>query len=277
MSRQKGHLSGATNKMAQVLNPKDIARVIDHSLLRPDATYADIKRLCEEAQQFGFYSICIHPSFIKKAKEFLKGSSVRVTTVIGFPLGMTLTEVKVYEAMHATLIGVDELDIVINIGALKSGDWVTVRKDISDVIMATRGIIHKTIIETCYLDDNEKKKVVKIALDAGSEFIKTSTGFGPHGARLRDIRLIKSIVGDTAGIKAAGGIRTPGRVLDMLKAGVTRIGTSAGVQIIRGLKESSVKSYVFTKRKGKKGEKIEGRESIKGKEESPREGTRNAN
>lgn len=266
MLRQKDHLFGDTNKMALMLNPKDIARVIDHSLLRPDATYADIKRLCEEARQFGFYSICIHPGFIKKAKEFLKGSSVRVTTVIGFPLGMTLTEVKVYEAMHATLIGVDELDIVINIGALKSGDWLTVKKDISDVIMATRGHIHKTIIETCYLDDNEKKKVVKIALDAGSEFIKTSTGFGPHGARLRDVRLIKSIVGDAAGIKAAGGIRTAVRFLDMLKAGATRIGTSAGVQIIRGLKENSRKATSLQNVRLKKEKKHEGRKNIKGKD-----------
>lgn len=211
----------------------DIAGLIDHTLLRADATFTDIKRLCEEALKYGFHSVCINPIFIKIAKELLKGSSVRVTTVIGFPLGMTLTEVKVYEAMNATLLGADELDIVINIGALKSGDWKTVRKDISDVIMATRGLVHKTIIETCYLSDNEKKRVVEIALDAGSEFIKTSTGYGPHGAQVRDIRLIKSIVGDAAGIKAAGGIRTPRRVLDMLKSGATRIGTSAGVRIIR--------------------------------------------
>jgi deoxyribose-phosphate aldolase len=129
-----------------VLNRKDIAELIDHTLLRPDASYIDIKRLCEEALQFGFYSVCINPCFIKMAKELLKDSNVRVTTVIGFPLGMTLTEVKVYEAMNASLLGADEIDIVINIGALKSGDWETVRKDISDVIMATKGLIHKTII-----------------------------------------------------------------------------------------------------------------------------------
>jgi deoxyribose-phosphate aldolase len=254
MSRQKGHLSGDTNKMAQMLNPKDIAGLIDHSLLSPDATYADIERLCEEAWQFGFYSVCVNPSYISKAKEFLKGSKVKITTVIGFPLGMTLTEVKVYEAMNASLIGADELDIVINMGALRSGDWETVRKDISDVIMATRGLIHKTIIETCYLNDKEKRKVVEIALDAGSEFIKTSTGFGPHSARVEDIRLIKSIVGDAAGIKAAGGIKTPGIVLDMLKAGATRIGTSVGVQIIRGLQENK-ELHFYEKPKSKKGER----------------------
>jgi len=221
----------------KVLNQEDIASVIDHTLLRPDAMYADIKRLCEEAIQFGFYSVCINSCFIEMTKELLNGSNVRVTTVIGFPLGMTSTEVKVYEAINSSLLGADELDIVVNIGALKSGDWDTVRKDLSDVIMATKGLIHKTIIETCYLDDNEKRKVVETALGAGSEIIKTSTGFGPQGAKIRDIRLIKGIVGDAAGIKAAGGIRTLRRVIDMLNAGATRIGTSTGVKIMKDFKE----------------------------------------
>jgi len=220
------------------LKPKDIAGIIDHTLLRPDATYAEIKKLCEEAQYFGFYSVCIHPSFIKMVREFLKGSNVRVTTVIGFPLGMTLTDVKVYEAMQASLFGADELDTVINIGALKSGDLGTVKREISDVIVATEGKVHKIIIETCYLNKYEIKKVVEIALEAGSEFIKTSTGFGSYGARVRDVRLIKHIVGDAAGIKAAGGIRTPGRLMNMLEAGATRIGTSAGVKIIEALERS---------------------------------------
>jgi len=220
-----------------VSNRGSIAGLIDHTLLKPDATYTDIKRLCEEAIQFGFYSVCINPYFIQLAKELLKGINVRVTTVIGFPLGMTLTEAKVFEAMNASLLGADELDIVVNIGALKSGDWKTVRKDLCDVIMTTKGIIHKTIIETCYLDDNEKKKVVEIALGAGSAFIKTSTGFGPQGVKISDVRLIKSIAGDAAGIKAAGGIRTLRRVIDMLNAGATRIGTSAGVKIMREFKE----------------------------------------
>ncbi len=214
------------------MTKKDLAGLTDHTILKPDATHEDIKRLCEEALQFGFYSVCINPGFIKLAKELLKYSDVRVTTVIGFPLGMTLTEVKVYEAMNAYLLGADELDIVINIGALKSGDWDTVRKDISDVIMATKGLIHKVIIETCYLNDDEKKKVVKLALEESSEFIKTSTGFGLRGAQLSDIRLIKDIVGDIAGIKAAGRIKTLSQVLELLEAGATRIGTSAGVKIL---------------------------------------------
>jgi deoxyribose-phosphate aldolase len=217
------------------LEQKDIARLIDHSLLKPDATYADIKSLCDDALQFGFHSVCIQPHFVKPVKELLRYSDVRVSTVIGFPLGMTLTEVKVYEAMNVSLLGADELDIVINIGALKSGDWETVRRDISNVITATKGFIHKTIIETCYLNNDEKRKVVEISLEAGSEFIKTSTGFGPRGALVKDIKLIKGIVGDAAGIKAAGGIRTLKHVLNMLKAGATRIGTSAGVNILREL------------------------------------------
>ena len=216
-----------------MLNRATIARSIDHTLLRADATYGDIDNLCKEALDFGFHSVCINPSLVKNAKAFLKDSEVKVTTVIGFPLGGTLTDVKVYEAMNAALLGTDELDIVVNIGALKSGDWKTVRKDLSDVIMATRGLIHKAIIETCYLNEDEKRKAVVTALDAGAEFIKTSTGFGPKGAEIEDVRLIKSIVGDRAGIKAAGGIRTLKQVVDLIEAGATRVGTSSGARIMK--------------------------------------------
>jgi deoxyribose-phosphate aldolase len=218
-----------------VLNRETIARSIDHTLLRSDATHGDIENLCKEAFDFGFHSVCISPFFVKIAKEALKDSEVQLTTVIGFPLGSTLTDVKVFEAMNVALLGADELDIVINIGALKSGDWKTVRKDLSDVIMATRGLIHKAIIEICYLNEDEKKKAVMTALDAGSEFIKTSTGFGPKGAEIEDVRLIKSLVGDKAGIKAAGGIRTLKQVVDFIEAGATRIGTSSGVGIMKEL------------------------------------------
>jgi deoxyribose-phosphate aldolase len=216
-----------------VLTRETIARSIDHTLLRADAIQRDIEKLCKEALDFGFHSVCINLSFVKSVKEFLKDSEVKVTTVIGFPLGGTLTDVKVYEAMNGALLGADELDIVVNIGALKSGDWKTVRKDLSDVIMATRGHIHKAIIETCYLTGDEKKKAVMTALDVGAEFIKTSTGFGPKGAEIEDVRLIKSIVGDRAGIKAAGGIRTLKQVVDLIEAGATRIGTSSGARIMK--------------------------------------------
>jgi deoxyribose-phosphate aldolase len=220
-----------------VLNRETIAGAIDHTLLSSDATYGDIDNLCKEALDFGFHSVCINPSFVKRSKDLLNDSAVKVTTVIGFPLGADLTDVKVYEAMNGALLGADELDIVINISALKSGDWKTVRKDLSDVIMATRGLIHKAIIETCYLNEDEKKKAVMIALDAGAEFIKTSTGFGPKGAEREDVRLIKSLVGDGAGIKAAGGIRTLKQVVDFIEAGATRIGTSSGVGIMREIQE----------------------------------------
>jgi deoxyribose-phosphate aldolase len=218
------------------MKQKDLAKLIDHTLLRPDASYADIKRLCEEALQFCFHSVCVYPYYTGIVKALLKGSNVRITTVIGFPSGMTTTDEKILEAMNAALAGADELDIVINIGALKSKNWHVVTKDISDVIAATKGLIHKVIIETCYLTIAEKKKVVETALDAGAEFIKTSTGFGPKGAQTGDIRLIKSIVGDKAGIKAAGGIRTLEQVLAMLDAGASRIGTSSSVRIIKELK-----------------------------------------
>jgi deoxyribose-phosphate aldolase len=214
---------------------KDLAKLIDHTLLRPEASYTDIKRLCEEALQFGFHSVCVYPYYVGFVKDLLKGSNVHVTTVIGFPSGMTTTEEKVLEAMNAALAGADELDIVINIGALKSGSWDVVTKDISNVIAATKGLIHKIIIETCYLTTAEKRKIVEISLDAGAEFIKTSTGFGPKGAQTRDIRLIKSIVGDKAGIKAAGGIRTLKQVQAMLDAGASRIGTSSSVKIMKEL------------------------------------------
>ena len=256
------------------MNLRDIGGIIDHSLLRPDATYTDLKRSCAEAHQFGFYSVCIHPGFIRKAKEFLKDTKVRITAVIGFPLGMSPTEVKVYEAMNASLEGADELDMVINMGALKSGDWKTVKSDIADIIMSTKGLIHKTIIETCYLDLSEKMKVVEFALDAGSEFIKTSTGFGPDGARVEDVKLIRSIVGNAAGIKAAGGIRTLTQVLDMLKSGATRIGTSAGVEIVKEWKRNMREAMSFKKTNLKKEREIEGRKSVKRKDQSPRKGTR---
>jgi len=218
-----------------MMKRKDLAKLIDHTLLRPEASYADIERLCEEALQFEFHSACVYPYYVSFVKDLLNDSNVHVTTVIGFPTGMTTTEEKVLEATNAALAGADELDIVINIGALKSDNRDVVTKDISDVIAATKGLIHKIIIETCYLTTAEKRKIVEISLDAGAEFIKTSTGFGPKGAQTKDIRLIKSIVGDKAGIKAAGGIRTLKQVLAMLEAGATRIGTSAGVSIMKEL------------------------------------------
>lgn len=213
---------------------QDIVRLIDHTLLRADATLADIERLCEEAERYGFYSVCVNPHYVKKAKEQLKGTAVKVTTVVGFPLGMDLTDVKVFEAMLCAMAGANELDIVMNVGAARDGLWDIVTQDLADVVAATDELVHKAIIETCYLTEYQKKAAVESVLRAGAEFVKTSTGYGTAGAKVEDVRLIKSIVGDRAGIKAAGGIRTLKQVEEMVAAGATRIGTSSGVEIVEG-------------------------------------------
>lgn len=210
----------------------DIARFIDHTLLRADATEADVRRLCAEAVRYGFVAVCVNPCFVERARGFLSDSPVRVATVVGFPLGAGLTEVKVYEAMRASLTGADELDVVMNIGAAREGRWRAVLKDLSDVVAATRGLVHKVIIEAFYLSEDEKRRAAETALEAGAALIKTSTGYAPGGATVEDVRLIKEVAGDRAGIKAAGGIRTYEQALRMIEAGATRIGTSSGVAII---------------------------------------------
>ena len=219
----------------------DIARLIDHSCLRPDATRKDIEQLCEEAKEYNFYSVCVHPSYTKIAGECLSGSTIHIASVIGFPLGMSLSKVKIYEAIEAVLSGADELDIVINIGEAKSHGWDSVEKEITDIITATHGAVHKIIIEACYLTDNEKKSACRAVMNAGAQFIKTSTGFGPSGALIKDVKLIKSLTRGKVGIKAAGGIRTLQEVKEYMKAGATRIGSSSGVKIMKeaALKEKS--------------------------------------
>lgn len=211
----------------------DIAKHIDHSLLKPDATDSDIAQLCREAGEYGFYSVCIHPSFLNMAREALFKTPVKLVSVIGFPLGMTLSRVKIHEAMEAVLNGADELDIVMNIGLAKSGNWEAVEKEIADIVTATGGAGHKIIIETCYLTDDEKAKACTAVMNSGAAFIKTSTGFGPTGATVEDVKLIKSLTRDKIGIKAAGGITTIKEVKALLDAGAVRIGTSAGVSIMK--------------------------------------------
>lgn len=210
----------------------NIAKLIDHTLLKPDATETDIKKLCDEAKKYGFFSICVHPFFIKPSREMLSGTDVKLITVIGFPLGMTLTQVKIYEAMEAVLMGANELDIVINLGAVKVNNWKAVKKEISDLITATPGVTHKIITENYYLTDDEKIKVSLAVMEAGAEFIKTSTGFAPAGATIEDVSMIKAATKGKIGIKAAGGIKTLKDVLNFVKAGATRIGTSSGVDIM---------------------------------------------
>lgn len=211
----------------------NIAKLIDHTLLKPDTTKTDIKRLCDDAKKYGFFSVCVHPFFIKTAREILSGTGIKITTPIGFPLGMTLPQVKIYEAMEAVLMGADELDIVINLGEVKANNWEAVKKEISDLITATPKVVHKIIIETCYLTDDEKIKASLTTMEAGAEFIKTSTGFAPTGAVIGDVAMIKTATKGKMGIKAAGGIRNLKDVLSFVEAGATRIGTSSGVDIMR--------------------------------------------
>ncbi|WP_457752977.1 deoxyribose-phosphate aldolase [Thermococcus sp.] len=216
----------------------DIAKYIDHTNLKPYATKEDIIRLCEEAKKYGFYAVCVNPYRVKLAKETLKGTDIKVASVIGFPLGATPTEVKVFEAKKALEDGADELDMVINIGALKDGDYDYVRRDIEEVVKVAheKGAIVKVIIETCYLTDEEKEIACKLAMEAGADFVKTSTGFGTGGATVEDVKLMRRVVGDKLGVKAAGGIRTYEQALEMIKAGANRIGTSSGVKIVEGAK-----------------------------------------
>lgn len=216
---------------------EDIAGVIDHTNLKADATEKDIIQLCDEAVTHGFFSVCVHPSFLRKAAEELSGRGPRVSTVIGFPLGLTLTQVKVFEAVEAVLNGADELDIVINPGWAGSDSWNAVEKEISDVVAATPGIVHKVIIETCYLSDSQKKRAAQAVVNSGGEFVKTSTGFAPAGAVLDDVALLKTVTKDVVGIKAAGGIQHAKDVRAFLNAGASRIGTSSGVQIMKEMKD----------------------------------------
>ncbi len=213
----------------------NIANLIDHTLLKPGTSLKDIERLCAEAKKYGFFLVCIHPCFIKTAKKILGGSSVRITTVIGFPFGATFSEVKVFEAMKSVHEGADELDMVMNISAAKAGRWDAVKKEIYDFATATPSAVHKIIIETCYLSDDEKIIASLAVMDAGAEFVKTSTGFAFAGAAVRDVEIIREATGGRIGIKAAGGIKTLKEVLSFTGAGATRIGTSSGVGIIKEL------------------------------------------
>ena len=211
----------------------DWASLIDHTLLKPEASEADIQKLCGEAVQFGFASVCVNPSWVKRASEFLKGSSVPVCTVIGFPLGATLSDVKAYEARRAIFNGAGEVDMVINIGALKSGDDCLVEDDIRAVADAAHenNVLCKVIIETALLTDDEKVRACLAAKNAGADFVKTSTGFSKGGATVGDVALMRRAVGSTLGVKASGGVKGIDDARAMFEAGATRIGASVGVKI----------------------------------------------
>lgn len=210
----------------------DLAKYIDHTILKPEATPNDIRRLCSEATEHHFAAVCVNPCYVDLAASLLAGTGVNVATVIGFPLGANLSSVKAFEAKQAILHGADELDMVINIGAAKLGLWEALLYDIQHVIVEANKKTVKVIVETALLTEEEKRKVCQIVLESGADYIKTSTGFVPGGATVADVKLFKSIVGDKIGIKASGGVRTLEDAKAMIAAGATRLGTSAGIHII---------------------------------------------
>lgn len=212
----------------------NIQSMIDHTILKADATIDMIEKLCAEALEFNFAAICVNPYYVKFCKNKLKDSNVKIATVIGFPLGASTKEAKAFEAKDAIDSGADELDMVINIGALKAKEYDYVREDIEGVVNAAKPDKKvKVIIETALLTDEEKKIACKLAMEAGAHFVKTSTGFSTGGATIEDVKLMKSIVGDKLEVKASGGIRDFQTAKEMIEAGATRLGTSSGVKIVK--------------------------------------------
>lgn len=212
----------------------DIARFIDHTLLKPDATEEMIENLCNEAKKYNFYAVCINPYYVKLAKKILRNSDVKIATVIGFPLGANTGKIKALEAEESIRDGADELDMVINIAALKNKDYDKVKEDIEEVVKKAKGnALVKVIIETCLLTEDEKVRACNLSLEAGANFVKTSTGFNGKGATVEDIRLIKSVVGNKMKIKASGGIRDYETAIKMIEAGANRIGASSSVKIVQ--------------------------------------------
>jgi deoxyribose-phosphate aldolase len=225
--------------------PADLAQYIDHTLLRPDASPSDIDRLCDEAAEYGFAAVCINPTWVARAKKRLRASGITVASVVGFPLGANTPEIKAMETRRALRDGAREIDMVINIGALKGGEHDLVRKDIAGVSDACRevGALNKVIIEAAYLSDEEKVIACRHSLAGRAHYVKTSTGFGPGGATVFDVALMREVVGAKVGVKAAGGIHTADEVREMITAGATRIGASAGVRIVSGEEGESGGSY----------------------------------
>lgn len=225
------------------LKPEELAKMIDHTLLKPDATSAQIEQICAEARQYGFASVCVNPTHVHACAELLKDASAVVCTVIGFPLGASASIVKSYETEIAIEDGADEIDMVINIGALKDGNDQLVLDDITGVVETahSKDKLVKVIIETCLLNDEEKERACKLAKEANADFVKTSTGFAGGGATVEDIALMRRVVGPEMGVKASGGVRSYEDAAVMIDAGATRLGASAGVKIMQG--EESTASY----------------------------------
>ncbi|MGP4040488.1 deoxyribose-phosphate aldolase [Gracilibacillus sp. D59] len=212
-----------------------LASKIDHTALKPDTTKQQIETLCEEASEHGFFSVCVNPTWVSYAAELLKGTDVAVCTVIGFPLGATTSSVKAYEAKYTVEKGATEVDMVINVAALKDGNHELVQSDIEAVVQAAAGkALVKVIIETCLLTDEEKETACQLAVNAGADYVKTSTGFSTGGATADDIALMRKTVGPNIGVKASGGVRDLETAEAMIKAGASRIGASASVSIVKG-------------------------------------------
>ena len=216
---------------------QNINRLIDHTILKPEASIDDIRRLCIEAKEYNFYSVCVNSAYVNVAYNFLLHSDVKVCSVVGFPLGAMIKEAKAYEAKFAVDSGAEEIDMVINIGLLKSGKIDLFERDIKKVREACKASVLKVIIETCLLDDKEKILACKIAKEYGADFVKTSTGFSTGGATEHDIELMRKTVGDKIGVKASGGIKTYEDAVKMINAGANRLGTSSGIAIMKSAKE----------------------------------------
>jgi deoxyribose-phosphate aldolase len=219
------------------LSAAELAGMIDHTFLKPFGPPEDIEKLCAEARQYGFAMVAIHPAEVEHCVRLLAGSRVRAGAAIGFPLGQNTPAVKAFETRDAIQRGAGEIDMVVNLRALQAGEIALVRGEIEEMVAACRpaGVICKVILETCYLSDEQKKLVCSLALDAGADFVKTSTGFGTAGATVDDIRLMRAAVGPHMGVKASGGVRTLDQALAMIEAGATRIGTSSGVALVNDL------------------------------------------
>jgi deoxyribose-phosphate aldolase len=220
------------NEKAHAMTEWNLPALIDHTVLRPEATKADVLRICREAMTHGFTVIFVPPCYVDEAVAAVAGSPVRVGIPVGFPLGGHTTAAKVAEATEAVARGARILDMVLNVSRLKSGDHDAVRQDIADVVRATPSVEHKVILETCYLTHQEKLTACRLAVEAGADYVKTSTGFGPAGATVEDVRLMKQAVAGRAKVKASGGIRDWATTAAMLDAGADRIGTSAGLAIL---------------------------------------------
>lgn len=222
----------------------NMAKYIDHTILNADATEKDIQRICIEAKEYNFKTVCINPGWVDYAAHLLKGTDVGITTVIGFPLGANTSEIKAAEAKQAVEKGVSDVDMVINIGALKNEDYPTVLNDIKAVVDAVDGkAIVKVIIETSLLNKTEKIRVCELAKQAGADFVKTSTGFSTGGATLDDVKLMRATVGPKMGVKASGGVRSYEDAVAMIEAGATRIGASSGIAIVQGVVDASNSDY----------------------------------